>query len=73
MWLEQAYKGETAPLGYSNGHTEDTFQWKKLSHRIVKIFNMTKDLKRMGLQWQDVRPVMEAAVDAAGLCGEHAK
>ena len=38
-WLENTFKGETAPLGYSAGHTESSFVWDKLSHRIVKVFN----------------------------------
>lgn len=69
IWLEGTFKGETAPLGYSSGHSEDTFVWEKLSHRIVKVFNQAK-LLRNNVSWDIAKQILANAVDAAGVCGE---
>jgi hypothetical protein len=69
-WLMGTFHGETAPLGYSAGHTEETFNWTKLSHRIVKVFNIAKEMKREKVCAGTARKVLENAVDAAGICGE---
>jgi hypothetical protein len=72
-WLEGTFKGETAPLGYSAGHNEDSFQWDKLSHRIVKVFNIARSLKYMNVTWETAKDILLNAVDAAGVCGEKRK
>jgi hypothetical protein len=69
-WLEGTFRGETAPLGYSAGHSEDTFVWDKLSHRIVKIFAIAKSLKQQQVSWSAAQDIMSNALDAAGVCGE---
>lgn len=69
-WLEGTFRGETAPLGYSAGHSEDTFVWDKLSHRIVKIFTIAKSLKLQQVPWSAAQDIMSNALDAAGVCGE---
>jgi hypothetical protein len=69
-WAEGTFKGETAPLGYSAGHTEDTFVWEKLSHRIVKVFNVARHLKKMSVDWEDAKVVLLNTIDGAGVCGE---
>lgn len=72
-WLVGTYEGETAPLGYSSGHTEETFKWEKLSHRIVKVFNIAKEMRKTKVDKATARMILENAVDAAGICGEKKK
>lgn len=69
-WLEGTFRGETAPLGYSAGHTEQSFVWDKLSHRIVKVFNQAKLLRQCQIKLEQAMLILENAVDAAGVCGE---
>jgi hypothetical protein len=69
-WLEGTFKGETAPLGYSSGHSDKSYDWSKLSHRIVKVFNVAKMLKDQRLPWSVAKEILSNAVDAAGVCGE---
>ena len=69
-WLESTYKGDTAPLGYSGGHNEESFTWDKLSHRIVKVFNQAKILRQHRISWSVAEELLANAVDAAGVCGE---
>lgn len=69
-WVEGTFRGETAPLGYSAGHTEDTYHWDKLSHRIVKVFNIAKELRKVKADWETAKVILLAAIDAAGVCGE---
>lgn len=69
IWLESTWTGESAPLGYIPGHTDESFAWEKLSHRIVKLFNQAK-LLRGKVAWHNAREILSNAVDAAGVCGE---
>lgn len=72
-WLEGTIKGEAAPLGYSSGHSDQSYAWNKLVHRLVKVFNMAKMLRNHHLPWAVAKDILGNAVDAAGVCGEKSR
>ncbi|KIW03598.1 uncharacterized protein PV09_05351 [Verruconis gallopava] len=69
-WLEGTVRGDTAPLGYSAGHSEESFTWDKLSHRIVKVFNIARNLRAANVDLAISKDILSNALDAAGICGE---